>query len=252
VVVRPPGSGVVSGPGIHCEDECSYAPSGSVTLTAEANPGYLFKGWGHCPAPSGRRCSVTGVGSLAISANFLKTQNLNVSKAKGSGIGTVTSSPGGISCSAGCTSASSLFLQSTTVKLKQMPSKHFHFAEWLGDCTGAGLCEVSMDKDHEVEAVFARDAKRTLTLTKVGDGYGFVKSKPAGISCSYACKAVEAEFYAGETIELEAEPGKGEVFESWTGCDSEPEGKCRVTMTEAREVVADFGPDVELIIIGPP
>ena len=39
---------MVTGPGIHCEDECSPEVEGPVTLTAEANPGYLFKGWAKC------------------------------------------------------------------------------------------------------------------------------------------------------------------------------------------------------------
>jgi hypothetical protein len=108
-----------------------------------------------------------------------------------------------------------------------------------------------MDKDHEVGALFAADPKHTLTLTKVGDGQGIVKSKPAGISCLYTCVATEAKFYAGQTIALEAIPGKGSTFEGWSGGCSGT-GICTVTLSEADEVVADFGPDVELIEIPAP
>lgn len=243
VVVQPPGAGVVTGPGIYCEDECSYKIEGPVTLTAEANPGYLFKGWTKCDSSgiNGSKCTVTPKGQT-ISAKFVKTQELTVAKAEGSGSGKVSSSPAGILCLANCTSTKAIFLQSTKVKLTQVPAKHFHFVEWLGDCTGSGPCELLMDEDHEVEASFAEDPKLPLRLTKSGVGEGMVRSKPGGIVCIYACTTVEATFYEGETVVLEVpKVGGGSTFEGWSGCDAEPEGNCEVTMDAAKVVTATFG-----------
>jgi hypothetical protein len=246
VVVQPPGAGVVTGPGIYCEDECSYEIAGAVTLTAIANPGYAFKSWGHCDTGgvNGRHCTVTALGQ-SISAKFVKTQELTVAKAEGSGSGKVSSSPGGILCLASCTSTKAVFLQSTKVKLTQVPAKHFHFVEWLGGCTGSGPCELLMGEDHEVEALFAEDPKHTLTLTKAGDGLGVVKSKPAGIACLYTCTSSKAHFYGGEAVVLEAVPGKGSTFEGWYGDGCSGTGACAITMNQAREVGAQFGPPFE-------
>lgn len=243
IVVQPPGSGVVFGPGIYCEDECSYEIEGGVTLTAEARPGYRFKSWGRCDKTgvNGRKCTVTGPANEIV-AKFVKIQDLTVSKAEGSGLGKVSSSPGGIVCVASCTSVTSAFLQGASVKLKQAPARHFHFVEWLGDCTGAGLCEVPMDEDREVEARFAEDPKQSLTLTKVGVGQGIVRSRPAGVVCIYVCSTVEAAFYEGETVVLKVpKVGGGSTFEGWSGCDAEPEGNCEVTVDAAKAVTATFG-----------
>ncbi|HEX7245473.1 MAG TPA: hypothetical protein VF245_07915 [Solirubrobacterales bacterium] len=245
IEVRPPGSGrVVGSGGIDCDDKCSYEVEGSETLTAIPNPGYSFKAWKGCETggASGRKCTVMpSSGPRSIAATFVKIQTLSVAKAEGSGSGTL-SSYYGIACSASCTSTAVSFLYNAKVTLKQTPAKHSHFVEWLGDCTGSGPCELTMDKDHDVEALFAADPKHTLTLTKVGDGRGAIKSKPAGIVCSYTCTASKASFYEDETVVLEAVANKGDTFEGWSGGGCSGVGACTVTMTEAREVVADFGP----------
>jgi hypothetical protein len=235
----------VTGPGIGCEDKCSYEFEGSVTLTAIPNPGFIFRSWKGCPAggTSGHKCTVTPAGQT-IGAAFARAPTLTAAKAKGSGSGKLTSAYG-VSCAAGCTSTAVSFLAGTKVTLKEASSKHSHFVEWLGDCTGSGPCELLMDEDHEVEALFAQDPKHTLTLTKVGDGQGFVKSKPAGISCPYACRAAEAEFYEGETIVLEAVARKDDTFEGWFGTGGcAGLGACAVSMDKARKVFAEFGPTV--------
>ena len=187
---------------------------------------------------------MTGVGPLAISAKFVRAPTLTVSK--DSGLGKVNSSPGGILCVASCTSATAIFKGGDEVTVKETPAKHFHFVEWLGDCAGAGPCELLMDEDHGVEALFAEDPKHTLTLTKVGDGQGLVKSYPSGVLCSYTCSMTAAEFYDGAAVVLEVpKVGKGSTFEGWYGGGCSGTGTCTVTVTEATSVVAEFGPTFE-------
>jgi len=244
VAVRPPGSGAVVGPGFTCEDECSYKGELPVTLTALAKPGHTFKSWVGCEAGgvNGSRCTVSS-GARPIAATFVATPTLTVSKA--GGLGTVNSSPAGISCSTFCTSTTAKFLGGTKVTLKPVPAKHSHFVQWLGDC-GPVFCELSMDEDHEVEAVFAEDPRYPLTMVKTGDGQGLVKSKPAGIACAYLCEAVTVQFYSGQVVELQATPRTGDTLQGWYDCDSKPEGRCIVLMTDARKVTPEFGPNARL------
>ncbi len=81
-------------------------------------------------------------------------QNVTLSVAKsGSGIGTVTSNPGGVSCGATCTAS---FLQGTLVTLTATPDSGSTFAGWSG-CTpsfASGICTVTMDTAKSVYATF--------------------------------------------------------------------------------------------------
>jgi hypothetical protein len=175
-----------------------------------------------------------------VKATFTTTHALEVSKAPGSGLGKVQSSPGGILCLFNCSETTAAFKEGTKVIVKQTPAKHFHFVEWLGDCTGSGACEPTMGEDHSVEAKFAEDAKHLLTLTKSGGGQGTVKSSVAGINCGAVCSEMSSAYYQGEVVELTATPGKGSAFGGWSGSGCSGTGTCTVTMSEAKAVQAEF------------
>jgi hypothetical protein len=246
VATEGTGSGTVtSSPGlISCSPFCTeeYEAGTKVTLTATPAPGSLFYSWKRCDAGgvNGRQCTVGMDKAKTVTAVFITAHDLTVSKAPGSGLGKVQSSPGGILCLANCSQTAALFKEGAAVKLTPTPARHFAFAEWLGDCTGSGSCELSMGEDHEVEALFTAVPKHLLTLTKTGGGAGTVKSDPAGINCGATCKDLASSFYEGEVVELTATPGKGSAFGGWSGCDSELEGKCKVTISGAKEVEAEF------------
>ena len=76
-----------------------------------------------------------------------------------------------------------------------------------------------------------------LKLAKSGEGTGTVVSDPAGIECGSEC---EAPYPEGTEVTLQASPAEGSEFVSWSGCGSEPEGKCLVEMTATAEVTATF------------
>jgi hypothetical protein len=76
--------------------------------------------------------------------------SLSVSKA-GTGSGTVTSSPSGISCGASC---SAVFPTGTTVTLTAAPASGSTFSSWSGACTSTGNCTVTLDADRSVTATF--------------------------------------------------------------------------------------------------
>jgi uncharacterized delta-60 repeat protein len=82
------------------------------------------------------------------------TYVLTVSKA-GTGTGTVTSIPPGISCGSDCTET---YAQDTEVTLIATPDSGSRFDGWSGNgCTGMGNCVVTMDGAKAVTATFTRN-----------------------------------------------------------------------------------------------
>ena len=86
-------------------------------------------------------------------------------------------------------------------------------------------------------------AKYLLTVTKTGTGTGTVSAlvPPATIGCGSNCSH---EYEEGTEVVLQASPASESTFTGWTGCDSEPvveeKTRCKVTMTEAKNVSAEF------------
>jgi hypothetical protein len=78
------------------------------------------------------------------------SHTLSVSKT-GTGSGTVTSSPVGISCGASC---SAVFMTGSSVTLTAAPASGSTFVGWGGICAGTGSCSVTLDIDRSVTATF--------------------------------------------------------------------------------------------------
>jgi hypothetical protein len=79
---------------------------------------------------------------------------LTVEKA-GAGSGTVTSSPSGISCDAGCAQEAYDYDEDTEVSLTASPADGSTFGGWSGGgCSGTGQCTVTMDSDISCTATF--------------------------------------------------------------------------------------------------
>jgi hypothetical protein len=78
------------------------------------------------------------------------TQVLSVSLT-GSGSGTVTSAPPGISCPGTCSNS---FATSSTVTLSAAANAGSVFTAWSGACSGAGSCLVTMSSAQSVTATF--------------------------------------------------------------------------------------------------
>lgn len=244
VVIKGPGSVSIPGWGTCFPPSCEVElPVGKkTTMTAIPDPAAFFMSWKGCDAVLGSQCAVTVATAKTLTATFVATPQLTVSKATGAGLGKVTSYPSGILCLANCSSTTAAFQEGAKVKLTAVPSKHFRFVEWLGDCTGAGACEVTMDKGRKVKALFAEDGEFSLGLTKKGGGQGTVKSLPAGVNCGIACGSQTADFYDGAVVVLTAtvQAGKGSTFAGWSGAGCSGTGSCAVTMDEAKSVEAEF------------
>ena len=150
-----PGTGTVtsSPPEIDCGATCSahFADGTVVTLTATASAGSTFSSWSGCDSVSGNQCTVSMTADRTVTATFVPVQRtLSVNKS-GSGTGTVTSSPAGISCGATC---SAQFANGTSVTLTATPTAGF-FNGWTGcDSVNGNQCTVSMTANRTVTASF--------------------------------------------------------------------------------------------------
>lgn len=83
----------------------------------------------------------------------------------------------------------------------------------------------------------AGQAVATLTVTRSGQGHGWVSSEHRpDIDCGAACVA---HFGLGSVVTLTATPGEGSAFLGWRGACTGT-GKCQVTMDAARDVTAEF------------
>jgi len=152
---------VASSPaGINCSptsNQCSagFADGTAVTLTASANTGNTFAGWGG--ACSGTApCQVTLSADATVSGAFTQnpppTSTLSLALS-GSGGGTVTSSPSGLACGSTCSAS---FQNGVPVTLTAVPNPTSTFAGWSGGgCGGTGSCQVTLSDNTTVTASFA-------------------------------------------------------------------------------------------------
>ncbi|MGE0358426.1 MAG: choice-of-anchor D domain-containing protein [Burkholderiales bacterium] len=162
LLVNRSGTGtgaVVSTPsGIDCPlggtCESVFDAGTMITLTASPWPGSVFTGWSGAPSCSTEpSCTFLHAYPLVVTANFelLPTHLLSVAKS-GTGSGTVTSSPAGISCGADCEET---YVQGTSITLAAAPAAGSAFTGWnVASCGVAPECVVTVDSPLSVTAFF--------------------------------------------------------------------------------------------------
>ena len=150
------GTGLVtSTTGLSCGGVCSqsYNSGRIVTLTATPDAGSTFAGWSGSSC-AGTQCTITLTGDASITATFLAPPGqvgLDVS-VRGSGQGSIDSSPPGISCPASCRH---LFAADSLVALTAGTALA-SFKGWSGaGCSGTGTCIVQMSARQSVSAIFS-------------------------------------------------------------------------------------------------
>ena len=116
-------------------------------------------------------------------------RRLTVSK-KGSGRGSVTSSPAGINCGASCSHG---FDNGRSVTLTARPVRGSGFAGWSGACSGRGGCRVKMTADRTVTARFALLPDTKITKAKIdkANRRAKFKFKARGKSTGFGCALVK-------------------------------------------------------------
>jgi hypothetical protein len=79
----------------------------------------------------------------------------------GTGEGTVTSTPSGISCPPDCSAS---FTQGSGVSLHAAPSQYSFFTNWTTGCSGTGDCPLTMNDDATATALFTRDTAHQVSI----------------------------------------------------------------------------------------
>lgn len=241
------GSGAVASPsGIQCGNGGSACSTNiptntDVTLTATAATGHSFQAWGGACSGSTTTCTVGMSQARQVTAAFVAVpigvrHKLTVST---SGQGTVSSQPAGIECGRTCT----LDLDAgSQVVLTATPADGHRLVSWGGACAGTSgnRCTLTLSEARTASASFeAQTVNHALTLTV--SGQGTVNSQPVGISCSGGNTGnCSASFPAGTQVVLSAVPAQGQVLQAWGGACSGTAGSCTVTLSEARQVSAQF------------
>lgn len=155
VVLSGTGTGTVSSApdGIDCGSTCSaqFERGATVILLATADPTSSFTGWQADGCGTLTSCVVILDAARSVTATFTLRPELMVTKG-GAGSGTVTSSPAGIDCGAGCTAR---FDPGAVVTLTATAPAGSEFAGWSGEgCSGIGTCQVTMTVARSVTATF--------------------------------------------------------------------------------------------------
>jgi phospholipase C len=240
VTSPPAGQGTIrsSPAGISCPGTCSatFNQNTKITLTATAGTNYLFTGWsGAC---SGTSCVITLTAPATVTAGFEAAEGVSVAMT-GTGSGTVTSTPAGISCPTTCTAT---FPDNTQVTLTETPGTNFYFGGWSGACSGTAACSLTVTTAENVTASFTPgDA---LTVATTGSGSGTVTSTPPGISCtSGASTGCLATFPPNTAVTLTETTNVPNQFSGWSGSCTGTASTCSLTLTAApSSVQASFAP----------
>jgi hypothetical protein len=124
----------------------SLGPSQSQAVTVRFTPDSLGTFVGNVAFTGGGDASktVTGVGATRFALTLTKA---------GSGSGTVSSNPAGVSCGSDC---SEDYTAGTVVSLTATPAADSVFAGWSGACSGTGACMVTVNADSAVTASFTK------------------------------------------------------------------------------------------------
>ena len=247
-----------------CADGSGIAGTATATLTATVAGGTLkllldatfcaaadliatLNGTFTVTGATGRLAGASGSGSFSGKASLVSeqltltgrlegvTERLTISR---SGLGSVRSSPAGISCPGTCEAE---FVRGTEVTLTAHPASGVAFGRWSGTpsvCSdpAATSCKLTLSASRTVHASFT---DRTPKLRVSRQGPGFVTSSPAGISCPGTC---EAQFKRATKVVLTAKPAANAVFRRFADqpacAASQP--TCTLTLYDDARVSAVF------------
>lgn len=162
----------------------------------------------------------------------------------GTGSGSVTSSPAGITCTLaggqqGGTCAAT-FDAGTAVTLTATASAGSMFQTWGSGCTGSASCNLTMSGPRAITAQFTATSY-TLSIVGAGNGTGVVTSSPAGLVCDVAAGQASgqcsASFPAGTAVTLRVIPGANSTLAGWLGACTGT-STCTVTMDATKNATA--------------
>jgi HYDIN/CFA65/VesB family protein/List-Bact-rpt repeat protein len=125
-----------------------------LTLAETPDANMTFGGWSGACSGTTATCSITLAGNTTVTAAFLPAnQDLTIATSGlGGATGTITTSPAGTSCGAGCLR----FPTGTPVTLTASPTAGYYLSAWSGGCLGNGLtCQLTMTAPRSAAAQYA-------------------------------------------------------------------------------------------------
>lgn len=254
--------GVITGRGVDCDDDCvaevTYPGPNeravTITLHAEADPGYDFAGWiGDCEGTD-PDVTITLEDNAECSATFEPNGDFIMEVLlAGDGDGAVEvfvdfDAQVSTLCEADCVIAAE---PETLMVLEALPAVGARFVRWGGDCFGDNnphsiLIDVSKSCTAEFEIV---NPVLSLRLRGGGDGSVGVDSSLESTSCDSDCNLAYPE---GTAVTLTAAPDANSRFDVWEGeCGSTNGSTATFSLDVNRTCTARF----ELLVqpdAGPP
>lgn len=179
---------------------------------------------------------------------------VTVSKS-GTGSGSVSSAPAGLSCGSTCSTFSNNLSTGTVVSLSATADAGSTFAGFtLNGASCGNPCSFTVTQPSTVVATFnVPTSPVALTVSKAGTGGGTVTSNPAGISCGATCSA---SFSSGTTVTLTAAPDANSTFSGFSANCTPVTGtptQCTITLSAAATVTTTFtGTNVAPVVPPPP
>ncbi len=221
---------VEEGPVEPCDPE--YPEETEIAFVADPDTGSEFSEWGGDCIGQGEECELTIEEPTFVTAVFeLEEVPLEVF-AEGPGVGEIECEveEGPVEpCEAE-------YPFGTEIAFVAEPDSESEFVEWGGDCSGNEECELTMDEEHFVSAVFDL-THFALEIQFEGSGGGTVECEVEG----GPVEECESSYLEGTEVVLIAEPDSESEFVEWEGCDAEPSAEeCEVTIDEDREVFVTF------------
>jgi hypothetical protein len=195
--------------------------------------------------------TVTGVDTAAVVTDGLASakqwctlsgdlQKLKVGfTRKQRGEGTITSGDGLINCPGSCEAE---YDEMATITLFPNPDPLSTFLGWkpssLG-CLGTDPCQVTMDKNKSVKAVFQGPNRLKVVMTSKHSASGTVTSSDTLVNCPGDC---DESYKLNTEVTLTANPESNSRFVKWTGnpCKNEVTNQCTFTMDKNYTVKAIF------------
>jgi hypothetical protein len=242
------GTGAItSAPGgIDCGATCgaTFVNGTSVQLTAIAAAGSTFTGWTGCSSSTGSSCTVSMTAARSVTASFELAYTLTVAK-YGDGTGTVTSSPGMISCGTSCAAASADFAAGSTVTLTATTPPSAVVFRWTGCTTSSGAtCTVTMSAAKSV-ALTLYAHRLSVSFLQMGGATGYVwsTSPSTSLSCTSEC----SETYAtSRLVTLQVSPWTCSRLAYWGNAycyeATQTGSTCTVDVTGHTDVTVAFEP----------
>ncbi len=230
----PPISCTITNGGTSGSCTAPYYDNPQVTLTATPNPGMTFVGWSG-PCTGTGACVMTMTEDREPVANFVEnaatTRSLTI-LANGSGSGTVTSSPAGITCVlhgvAPTGECVANFAASETITLTALPADGSVFGTWTGCLGGSTSCALQLADDSAVTVTFEVILGHTISTA----------ASPAAGGTTTGGGLHDA----GALVTVTALPNDGWNFVHWTeaGAPVSTSASYSFTASGAKELVAVF------------